>query len=54
MVCYGLDSCGLGKRPVAGSCKHGNEISGSIKCWEILERLKDWRLSRRTHFHEIS
>jgi hypothetical protein len=22
---------------VAGSCEHGNEPSGSIKCWEILE-----------------
>jgi hypothetical protein len=20
-----------------GSCEHGNETSGSIKCWEILE-----------------
>jgi hypothetical protein len=20
-----------------GSCKHGNEASGSIKCWEVLE-----------------
>jgi hypothetical protein len=20
-----------------GSCEHGNEPSGSIKCWEILE-----------------
>jgi hypothetical protein len=25
------------KRPVAGSCEHGNEHSGSIKLWEILE-----------------
>jgi hypothetical protein len=22
---------------VEGSCEHGNEPSGSIKCWEILE-----------------
>jgi hypothetical protein len=29
---------------VEGSCEHGNETSGSIKCWEILERLSDWRL----------
>jgi hypothetical protein len=25
------------KGPVEGSCEHGNEPSGSIKCWEILE-----------------
>jgi hypothetical protein len=24
-------------REVKGSCEHGNEISVSIKCWEILE-----------------
>jgi hypothetical protein len=24
---------GSGKRQVAGSCEHGNEPSGSIKCW---------------------
>jgi hypothetical protein len=33
----GLDSSGSGQRPVEGSCEHGNEPSGSIKCWEILE-----------------
>jgi hypothetical protein len=26
-----------GQGPVEGSCEHGNEPSGSIKCWEILE-----------------
>jgi hypothetical protein len=25
---------------VEGSCEHGNELSGSIKCWEILEHLQ--------------
>jgi hypothetical protein len=30
----GMDSIGL--IPVEGSCEHGNETSGSIKCWEIL------------------
>jgi hypothetical protein len=24
-------------RPVEGSCEHGNEPSGSIKCWEVLQ-----------------
>jgi hypothetical protein len=23
-------------------CEHGNEPSGSIECWEILEWLRDW------------
>jgi hypothetical protein len=26
---------------MAGSCEHGNELAGFIKCWEILEQLKD-------------
>jgi hypothetical protein len=29
---------------VEGSCEHGNEPLGSVKCWEILEWLSDWRL----------
>jgi hypothetical protein len=31
------DSSGSGYRLVAGSCKHGNEPSGSIKGGEFLE-----------------
>jgi hypothetical protein len=27
---------------VEGSCEHGNELSCSIKCWEIIEWLSDW------------
>jgi hypothetical protein len=34
---YGLDRSGPGQGPVEGSCEHGNETSGSIKCWEVLE-----------------
>jgi hypothetical protein len=33
----GLDSLGLGYGQVAGSCEHGNEPSGSIKCEEFLD-----------------
>jgi hypothetical protein len=25
----------------------GNEPSGSIKCWEILEQLQNWRLLQK-------
>jgi hypothetical protein len=32
---------------VDGSCEHGNDISVSIRCWEILEQLSDWRLLRK-------
>jgi hypothetical protein len=30
-----------------GSCEHGNEHSGSIKYWEILEKLSDWWLLKK-------
>jgi hypothetical protein len=33
--------------PVEGSCEHGNEPSGSIKCWEVLERLYNWQLLKK-------
>jgi hypothetical protein len=29
---------------MAGSCEHDNKPSGSIKCWEFLEELGNWRL----------
>jgi predicted deacylase len=32
---YGLDRSGSGKGLVVGSCEHGNELSGSIKCWKV-------------------
>jgi hypothetical protein len=31
-----LNSSGSGLILVEGSCEHGNEPSGSIKCWETL------------------
>jgi hypothetical protein len=27
-------------------CEHGDDTSGSIKCWEIFEWLSDWRFLR--------
>jgi hypothetical protein len=30
-----------------GSGEDGNEPSGSIKCWEILEELHSWRLLKK-------
>jgi hypothetical protein len=32
---------------VEGSCEYGNELSGSIKFWEILEWLGDWPLLKK-------
>jgi hypothetical protein len=32
---------------VEGSCQHGNEPSGSIKCWEFLESLHNWQLLKK-------
>jgi hypothetical protein len=34
-----LNQDDLGHRPEEGSCRHGNEPSDSIKCWEFLEKL---------------
>jgi hypothetical protein len=35
----GMDGIDLAqdREPVEGSCEHSNELSGSIKCWKILE-----------------
>jgi hypothetical protein len=30
-----------------GSCEHGNEPSGFIKCWEVLEWLHNWQLLKK-------
>jgi hypothetical protein len=35
---------GSGLGPVEGSCEHGDEPSGSIEYWNILEQLNNWRL----------
>jgi hypothetical protein len=32
---------------VEGSCEHGNESSGSIKCWKVLEELHNWQLLKK-------
>jgi hypothetical protein len=30
-----------------GLCEHDIEPSGSIKCWEVLEGLHNWRLLKK-------
>jgi hypothetical protein len=39
---------------VEGSCEHGIEPSGSIKCWEVLEWLHNWRLLKKGSAAEVS
>jgi hypothetical protein len=29
------------------SCGHGNEPSPSIKCWEVLGQLHNWRILKK-------
>jgi hypothetical protein len=36
---------------VEGSCEHGNEFSGSIKCWELLTICTTGGISRRAQLH---
>lgn len=43
---YGLDSSVSDQGPVAGSCEHNNESSGSIQGSEILKWLSDCQLPR--------
>jgi hypothetical protein len=45
----GVDWTGLAqdRDQLEGSCEHGNEPSGSIKCWEVLEWLQNWQLLRQ-------
>jgi hypothetical protein len=39
---------------VEGSCEHGNELPGSIKCWEMLNSNTAGGFSRRAQLHEVS
>jgi hypothetical protein len=39
---------------VDGSCEHGNEPSGFIKCWEVLEQLHNWRLLKEGSAPRVS
>jgi hypothetical protein len=39
---------------VEGSFENGNETSGSIKCWEVLEWLLNWRLLKKGSAPQVS
>jgi hypothetical protein len=34
-------------RDMASSCEHNNEPSGSVKCWEFLEWLRNYWLFKK-------
>jgi len=48
-----FDSSGPREGSVKGSCKHGNEPSGSIKCRNCLASWATPSFSRGTQLHEI-
>jgi hypothetical protein len=33
--------------PVEGSCECGNELLGSIKCWEVFKWVHNWRFCKK-------
>jgi hypothetical protein len=37
-----------------GSCEHGDELSGSLKCWEVPECLQNWQLLRKGSAPQVS
>jgi hypothetical protein len=39
---------------VEGSCEHGIEPAGSIKCREVLELLHNWRILKKISAVEVS
>jgi hypothetical protein len=45
----GLDASDAGQGPAAGFCEHGNEPSGSIKGWEFLDQLSNYKLLKKDH-----
>jgi hypothetical protein len=41
---YELNYLDSGHGAVEGSCDHGNEPSGTVKCWETLKYMNDCQL----------
>jgi hypothetical protein len=39
---------------VEGSCEYDNEPSASIKCWEFLEWLHNWRILKKASAPRVS
>jgi hypothetical protein len=52
MILIGLIWLRIGT--VEGSCEHGNEPEGSLKYWESLEWLHNWRLLEKSSAPRVS
>jgi hypothetical protein len=39
---------------VEGCCEHGDELSGSLKPWKVLEWLYNWQLLRKDSAPQVS
>lgn len=50
---FGLNLCGRGWRPVAGTCEHVNETSASIQCRDIYTSLESIGFSKRGLLREV-
>jgi hypothetical protein len=52
----GMDWIALaqGSKPVEDPCRHADEPSSSIKCWEILSIYITGSFSRRVQLHMVS
>jgi hypothetical protein len=37
-----------------GASEHGNELLGSIKCWEVSEQVHEWRLFKKGSVPRVS
>jgi hypothetical protein len=47
MKWYRKNCSDWGQGPVQGSCDHGNELWGSIKCWKVFEQLHNRPLLKK-------
>jgi hypothetical protein len=47
MTYYGPDSSRSGKVQFLGCCERGNESSGSLKCGELLEKMRNYHLVQK-------
>jgi len=47
-ICWeGVNWIDLAQGQVAGCCEHGNELTGFIKCGELLDHLRNTRILKK-------
>jgi hypothetical protein len=42
MSLNGFDSSGLGEGQLVGSCEHSDQLTGSVRCEELIEWLRKY------------